>query len=573
MSTKHRTSSTKQKQAPAKLSAIRAGMVVSVFAIAFAVIGGRLGWLAVDNPRHAAAKVAPVAEQQYASPGRADIVDRDGRLLAATVPVWSLYAHPREVADPRLTAVRLAEVFTELDIEQVAAMLDSDRRFVWLHKEVAPREKQRVYGLGLPGLYFGVRQARVYPAGSNLAHVLGGTRFDNEGVKGAELVGVAGVEHYFDERLRAGGEPVRLSVDLPVQAELRDIVHAGVAEQKAKGAAAVLLEVNSGEVISMISLPDFDPNHRPNARGEPDAAENVLFNRAAQGVYELGSTLKPVTAALAMEFGGADLQTSYHVDRPLRVGGYAISDLNPKSPVVNLREAVFRSSNIATASAALAVGAGTQRQFLKALGFMDRLPLEISEARGSSPLYPNTWRKINVATIAYGHGIAITPLHLAAGYATLVGDGRRVVPTLVVDGTRTVEREQVVSEATVAGIRTVLRDVVRRGTGRKAEVAGYAVGGKTGTADKVLRDGRGYEVDKVIATFAAVFPAHRPAYVLVVTLDEPEGIGTSRWRRAAGNTAAPVAAAAIDRIAPMLGVVPSYEEFDPDAPEVQLAQY
>ncbi len=550
----------------ATLSVSGAWMVVSGFVLLFAVLSARIGHLAMDSVAPAS---APVEVAEAPRTGRADIVDRNGHLLATTVPVWSLYAHPREIGDANGVVSRLAEIVGNLDSESLAQRLAGDRPFVWVSRRITPEQKRRVLALGAPGLYFGRRSSRVYPTGGELAHVLGGVRMDKEGVDYAELVGVGGVEGRMDQRLRGGGAPLKLTIDLPAQTALRRILARHMAEQRAKGAAAVLMEIGTGAVRAMVSLPDYDPN-----RSGAAAGSEAQFNRAAQGVYELGSVLKPLTLALALDQGVASLDTVYDIDESLKVDGHSIGDPYIAEPQVTLHEAVYRSSNIATAKAALQVGGPTQKVFMDALGLLDPLPLQISEASGSQPLYPRRWRRSSTATIAYGHGIAITPVHLAAAYATLAGDGRRVSPTLL-EG-EDAARPRVVSEATAKQTRRALRSVVERGTGRRAEVAGYQVGGKTGTADKHAAGG--YSSRRVVATFAAVFPGDQPTHVLLVMLDEPDGRQDVKdmYRRTAGHTAAPAAAEAIRRLGPLLGVLPrpdpNSRDQAPTVPELRVAQ-
>lgn len=548
----------------AALSTSGVWMVIAGFALLFTVLLARIGQLTLDGVAPASIEMAASARK-----GRADIVDRNGHLLATTVPVWSLYAHPREIGDANGVVAQLAGIIGNLDAERLAQRLAGDRSFVWVSRRITPAQKRKVLALGAPGLYFGRRSSRVYPAGGELAHVLGGVRMDNEGVDHAELVGTGGIEGRMDKRLREGGEPLRLTIDLSAQTALRRILVRNMAEQRAKGAAAVLMEIETGAVRAMVSLPDYDPNH-PGAAVGSDAQ----FNRAAQGVYELGSALKPLTLALALEAGVASLESVYDIDTPLTVDGHSIGDPYIADPQVTLHEAVYRSSNIATAKVALQVGGPMQKVFMDALGLLDPLPLQIAEAPGSQPLYPRRWRRSSTATIAYGHGIAITPMHLAAAYATIVGDGRRVMPTLL-EG-EDAPRPRVVSEATVKQTRRALRSVVERGTGRKAEVAGYQVGGKTGTADKLVAGG--YSSRRVVATFAAVFPGDRPTHVLLVMLDEPAGRQDVEdlYRRTAGNTAAPAAAEAIRRLGPLLGVLPrpnpNSRDQAPTVPELRVAQ-
>lgn len=541
------------------LSSTGAWLVIAGFAVLYGVVAGRMGVLASDAVLRDATPVAAVAPAGD-SRNRADIVDRRGRLVATNLPVATLFAHPPEIVDPEHTAARLKTVFPELDVAKLAEEFSGERHFVWVHRNVMPDKKQEVLDLGLPGLHFGDRMTRAYPHGALLAHIVGGVRHEKESVLGSRIEGVAGIELRLDERLRTSAAPVRLTVDLPCQAAVHSALAAGVDRYRAKGGSAVLMDIRSGEVISLVSLPDFDPNARP-VPGSGLAEDHPTFNRAAQGVYELGSVLKPITAGLVMDKGSVDPETPFDTSKPLRVGGFQIRDFHRRHDTATLYEAVTRSSNIAIATAALGVGAVEQKKFLHALGLLDVLPIELAEASGSRPLVPDRWRPVNVATISFGHGIAITPVHLAAAYAAIAGDGRRVIPTLLLDDAPAGEsdsdaRRRVVSPKTVRKLRELLRGAVVHGTGRNAGVPGYELGGKTGTADKPLSHRRGYGEDRVLATFASVFPARDPAYVLVVTLDEPEGEGDSAWRRIAGNTAAPVTAQIVRRVAPILGVLP-----------------
>ena len=549
----------------------RVWTVFGVFLVAFAAMGLRIGLLAGEPAVAAVERVAGTPETR---PVRSDMLDRNGELLATTIPGWSLHARPLAIADHRSTARKLARVL-DLDAKTLETSLRSGRQFVWIRQQLFAHEKQAVQELGLPGLVFARRPIRVYPLGSLASHVVGGVRTHRVDHWGAEIVGVAGVEAYFDHRLRAGGEGMVLSIDRRIQALLREVLQKGIDANKAKGGSAVVMDIATGELHGLVSLPDFDPNRRPLPLVDGFADEDPLLNRAAQGVYELGSTLKPITAALAIDRGGATLETSYPVGNALRVGSRMVREHYIRDQEISLLEVVQRSSNVGSALAALAVGGTVQQSFLRELGLLDPLPIEVSEANGSQPIYPALWKDATTATVAYGHGLAITPVHLAGAIATLVGDGRRVRPTLLRGGNRDTERAAVVSPTTVQAVRTTLRSVVQtsRGTGRRAAVAGYDVGGKTGTADKPIRNGRGYSNDRVISTFVSAFPMREPRFILVASLDEPEGVGDSRGRRQAGRTAAPVAGEMIARIGALLGIVPdSGEEATPKL-AVQTAMY
>ena len=378
----------------------------------------------------------------------------------------------------------------------------------------------------------------------------------------AEVVGSAGVELMFDEFLRDpanGGRPLELSLDLSVQAAVERVLAGGMRLMNAKGAAAVLMEAKTGQIISLVSLPDFDPNQRPLPPASGDPSDSPLFNRVAQGVYELGSTFKLFAAAQAMQLGLVGADTMIDTKGPLTWGRHRIRDFHDYGPRLSLRDVIVKSSNIGTARIAIEIGAERQQQFLAQLGFTEPVPISLPEANKSKPLLPKRWSEISTMTISYGHGLAATPLHLAAAYASVVNGGLKVTPSLLKHTPAPTEADRVLSEGVSHELRGFLREVVTRGTATLADVPGYEVGGKTGTADKPGRRG-GYEKDKVIGTFAAVFPAHAPEYVLVVSLDEPEDRTGREPRRTAGWTAAPVAAEIIRRIAPLMNMRPLPKE-------------
>ncbi|MEL6913358.1 MAG: penicillin-binding protein 2 [Pseudomonadota bacterium] len=534
-------------------------LVLGLFFVAgFALIGARMTLLAVSEPmepRTAASTTQIVAQ-------RADIVDRQGRVLATNFDTHSLYAHPQDLIDPEGSAAALLEIFPDLAGDRLRKDLTGDRKFLWLKRRISPEQKQAVHDIGDPGLLFGPREMRLYPNGAVAAHVLGGASFGKEGVQSAEVIGVAGVEKHFDSYLRDpanNGAPLELALDLSVQAAAERVLAGSMSLFNAKGAASVLMDVHTGEVLSLVSLPDFDPNDRPRPLREGDQADSPLFNRALQGVYELGSAFKIFTAAQAMELGIAGPETEVNTQGPLRWGKFRIGEFQNKNygPTLTLSRVIEKSSNIGTARLAQEIGSERQKAFLGALGFLAPTPLEMVEAAGAAPLYPSNWSELSTMTISYGHGISTSPMHLAAGYATLLNGGRKVTPTLLKQG-RARLGAQVVSPEVSAAARSMLRRVVTEGTASFGDVAGYAVGGKTGTADKPRPRG-GYYDDRTITTFASVFPAHDPQYVLVVTLDEPVETSGTEPRRSAGWTAVPVAAEYIRRVAPLLGLRPEIE--------------
>ncbi len=536
----------------------------ALFVLAFFVVGLRMGMLAASDPQEPRASAgggsAIIAQ-------RADILDRNGRILATNLVTNALYAQPPLMVDKEAAARELARIFPDLDEADLLKKFTSGRKFIWLKRRISPEQQQLVHDIGDPGLLFGPREMRLYPNGRLAAHVLGGAGFGREGVHAAEIVGVAGVEKTFDAYLRdpaRNGQPLQLSLDLTIQAAAERVLAGGMKLFGARGAAAVLMDVRSGEILALVSLPDFDPNSRPAPPVRGPAADSPLFNRALQGVYELGSVFKPLTIALALDSGLVRTDTMIDTGGPLRWGRFTIRDFRDYGDRLSVDKVVIKSSNIGTARIAQQIGAERLRGFFSRLGLLEPTPLELIEAPGARPLWPRKWSEISTMTVAYGHGIAVSPVHLAAAYATLVNGGTLVRPTLVRKEGPVAPGPRVLSPETSRRIAQILRRVVTEGTASLAEVPGYRVGGKTGTADKPKERGGGYYEDRVIATFASVFPVPDPRYVLVVTLDEPEDATGEEVRRTAGWTAVPVAAEMIRRIAPLLGLRPDVEQGAPD---------
>jgi len=528
------------------------------FLAAFGVIGVRMGALAASEPVEP--RVAHSAPAIRAT--RADITDRHGRILATNLATHALYAQPPQMVDPARAARELARIFPELDAAALERRFTDGRKFLWIRKTLSPEEMQAVHDIGEPGLLFGPREMRLYPNGRLAAHVLGGASFGLEGVRSAEVISTAGIEKEYDAYLRdpaLSGAPLATSLDLTVQAATERVLAGGMRILNAKGASAILMDVRTGEILSLVSLPNFDPNDRPAPLTAGEAGESPLFNRAVQGVYELGSVFKIFAAAQALELGLAAPETVIDTSGPMRVGGFPIREFrNRNYGPISLSEIIVKSSNRGTGRLALQIGGARQKAFLEQFGFLEPTGIELVEAPTGRPLFPERWQELSTVTISYGHGLSTSPMHLAAGYASLVNGGTRVRPTLL----RRAEPqrgERLVSPETSRAVRAMLRDVVTSGTASFGEVPGYRVGGKTGTADKPLPDGRGYDTSKNLTTFAAVFPADAPKYVLVVTFDEPVETSGEEPRRTAGWTAVPVAAEIIRRTAPLLGVRPSVE--------------
>lgn len=528
------------------------------FFSAFSTIGARMGTLAATEP----------VEPRSASAGtdieasRADIVDRNGRLLATNMLTHALYVQTRDLVDPARVAKQLAVIFPELDEATLLRRFTDGRSFMWVRKVLSPEQVQLVHEIGDPGLYFGPREMRLYPNGTLAAHVLGGASFGAEGVDSAEVIGMAGLEKFEDDRLRdpaQAGTPLVTSLDITVQSAVEEVLGAGITMMNAKGGAAILMDVKTGEIVSLAALPSFDPNDRPNNPTSGEPSDSPLFNRAVQGIYELGSTFKIFAASQAIDLGIVNPETLVDANAPMRYGKFTIKEFENHNygPMLSVADIIAKSSNVGTAHIAMMIGGERQQAFLKSLGLFDASPVELVEAKGAKPLRPARWPEIVTITAAYGHGISGSPLNLATAYATIANGGIKVTPTLL-KRTTPMQGERVMKPETALVAVGMMRRVVTEGTASLADVPGYAVAGKTGTAEKTKKGG-GYYHDKVVNTFASVFPANDPKYVLVVTLDEPVETTGPKPRRTAGWTAVPVAAEIIRRAAPLMGLRPQVE--------------
>lgn len=531
-------------------------LIAALFLAGFALVAARMALLAVTPPAEAAVwQAAEIPDE------RAEILDRSGRVLATNLVTNALYAELRHMIDGARAARELARIFPDLDEARLAARLtDPDRSFVWIRARLSPEQAQAVHDIGEPGLLLGPRRMRLYPNGTLAAHVLGGVAYGQQGVDAAELVGTAGMEHRLEARLRdpdLADVPVYTTLDLTVQAVVAEVLAGGITMLNARAGAAVVMDADTGEVVAMVSLPDFDPNARPAPPATGDPEDSPLFNHALQGVYELGSVMKAFTVAQALDIGLVNTQTVIDTRGPLRIAGFSITDFRNYGNELTVEDVFVRSSNIGTARIAQMIGADRQRDFLARFGFLESVPLELSETARARPQWPERWTELSAMTISYGHGMTTSPVHLAAGYAALVNGGYRVTPTLV---RRPIAERgpQVISTQTSAIMRNLLRQVVTRGTASFAEVAGYAPGGKTGTAEMPNARG-GYYDDRNITTFASAFPMTAPRYVLVVSLVEPSETSGTEVRRTAGWTSVPVAAEITRRIAPLLGLRPQSE--------------
>lgn len=515
-----------------------------LFFLAFALVGGRLVDVTLlksaADPKRSAAKSASGDTDGGRETFRGEISDAGGELLATNLITWSLYADPKMILDPEKTAARLVRLFPELDKKDIAEKLKpSEKRFVWLRRHLTPKEYQEVIAEGLPGIGARKDRRRVYPHGSLAAHTVGYADIDNHGI--------AGIERQFDGRLRRG-DRIALSIDLRVQHVLREELAAAMKRHGAIGAMGTILDVRTGEVKALVSLPEFDP-HDPGR-----ASEEGRFNRVTLGTYEMGSTFKILNTAMALDSGIATLDKVYDARFPLKHGKFTINDYHGRGRALSVTEIFQFSSNIGSAKMALEAGTPRQRAFMGRAGMLKAVSIELPEI--GAPLYPRDWKPLNTITIAYGHGLSVTPLHLASAVAGIVNDGKRAPVTLIKhDPKDAIAYVPVVNSKTSAEMRKLMRLVVEKGTGRRAEAPGYFIGGKTGTADKSAGK-KGYRRNTRISSFIAAFPMNAPRYVVLVMVDEPKASAETP-EATGGVVAAPIVREVVLKAAPLLGVMPA----------------
>lgn len=498
-----------------------------------------------------------VASTEVASAGRADIVDRNGQVLATSLVVWGLHADPALVtkalptkADIEDAAAKLRSVFPDLDHAELVGKLTSDKRFVYIKRGLTPQQKQMAHRLGLPGLSFEREVRRIYPMGNLTSHLVGFTGIDN--------AGLMGIEQKFDVRLRTDPKPLQLSVDVRLQHILKREVAKQVVEFNAIGAAGMIYDVHNGEVLAMTSLPDFDP------QDPVGLDENTRFNKNTLGVYEMGSTFKIFNSAMALDTGKVRLGDSFDATKAIMYGRHKIDDYHGKYRWMTVAEIFQHSSNIGSVRMALTAGIPAQQAFMDRVGLTKTSPVELPEV--SRPLTPHPWREINAMTISFGHGLSVSPMNTVAAAAATVNGGVMHQSTILKRAPgEEIPGHRVVSEKTSQAMRKLFRLVVAEGTGKSADVPGYFVGGKTGTADK--QKGRGYSQNARLSSFVGAFPMQDPRYIVFVMVDEPKGNKKSYGYATAGWVAAPAIGRIVRQIAPILGVPPA----DVESPEIRTA--
>ncbi|QAU45497.1 peptidoglycan D,D-transpeptidase FtsI family protein [Bradyrhizobium guangzhouense] len=529
----------------------RVGLAILAFAMVYTLIGGRLVMFAIGADAHSARRAA---SQEVVATARPDIVDRNGAILATDVKASSLFGEPRRIIDKDEAIELLTATVPDLDEAEVRERLSSRKGFVWLKREVTAKQQQDIHKLGLPGIGFLRENKRVYPTGNEVAHLIGLVNIDNQGIAGMEKwldnQGLADLHRagFAIDRLQ---KPIELSVDLRVEHALRDELFKAKEKFHAKAASGLVTNVNTGEIIAMVSLPDFDPNN-PKEAHDPDR-----INRLTTGVYEMGSTFKAFTLAMALDTGKYGLDSLWDARGPLHYGKFAIHDDEPKGRFLSMKEVFTFSSNVGAARIALSQGVEAHKAFLRKMGQMERLRTELPES--ASPIVPRHWGDLNTITIAFGHGIAVAPLQAVMGVSALANGGLLIPPTFLKrseEEARAIAK-RVIKPETSDKMRYLMRLNAEIGTAKKANVPGYYIGGKTGTAEKVV-NGR-YAKKKVLTAFTAILPADKPKYQLLIMLDEPQPLKETYGFITSGWNAVPTAGNVITRIGPLLGIEPRYD--------------
>jgi cell division protein FtsI (penicillin-binding protein 3) len=539
----------------------RLGLAIVVFAAIYGVIALRLVMFAEQSDGHGARRSVGADALATARP---DILDRNGQILATDVKTPSLFAEPRKLIDVDEAEELLTAVLPDLDGNEVRERLSSKRGFVWLKREISAKQQQEIHRLGIPGVGFLTENKRVYPNGPVVSHEIGHVNIDNQGIAGIEkwldgqglaalhLAGLA------TDRLQ---RPVQLALDLRVQFALRDELIAAREKFKAKASSGVIVNVNTGEIVALVSEPDYDPNN-PREANDP-----TRINRLTTGVYEMGSSFKSFTLAMALDSGKVALDSKFDARGDLHYGKFTIHDYHAQHRILSVPEIFTYSSNIGTARMALSLGVDYHKAFLKKLGQLDRLRTELPES--AEPLVPKNWGEINTVTIAFGQGLSVAPLQAAMGIAALVNGGKLIPPTFLKRDQAAADRlaTRVIKPETSDKMRYLMRLNVEKGTATRANVTGYYVGGKTGTSEKVV--GGRYSKTKVLTSFTAIMPADKPQYLLLIMIDEPQGLAETHGFSTSGWNAVPVGAKVIERVAPLLDIPPRFDL--PKADQLLLA--
>ena len=530
----------------------RTYLMIIGFSFIFIIISARLMAVATSD------YVNNIRLNNNKAINRFDITDRNYNLLAVNLPGASLYANPRKVIEPDLAVEKLRNIIPGLDVKKTRAQLSSDKSFAWIKRDVTPQEHEKIYNLGLPGFSFEREQKRIYTYGKLLSHVIGYVDRD--------LQGLAGIEKYFENHLTlpqektdkdSFGKSLNLSIDVRVQNILSEEIDKIIKKFSAKGAAGVIVDPNNGEILALVSKPDFDPHH------PGKASENQLFNMATQGVYEMGSGMKSLTMAVGLDTKATSMHDAYDLSY-MKVSGFQVKDYHQMKGWHSVPEIFLKSSNIGVSQIMLEIGNNNLANYLRDLGLLDKVKVELPES--SRPLFPpvSRWNDLSLTTMSYGYGISVSPLHFVQSMIPVVNGGTLYPLTLLKrDPKMPLMGKKVFEKETSASMKQLMRLVVTEGTGRKAEVKGYYVGGKTGTAN-IASAGK-YDKNRRISSFFGIMPASNPRYIMYIVYMEPQGISESFGFAGGGWTAAPTVGAVFEKMAALYGM----ENLTQDSPEIQ----
>jgi len=542
------------------VSYTRVNIIIFGFSVVFLIISVRLTIVATSDYVNYRQSIKGMEINRY------DIVDRNNNLLAVSLPSASLYANPRKVIDVEQSIEKLLTIFPELDKKQLYTKLNSDKSFEWIKRDVTPQEHEKIYNLGMPGFEFEREQKRIYTYGNLLSHVIG--------YVGRDLRGLAGIEKYFDEFLagydllsenKNQGNFLQLSIDVRIQNILSEELERTIKKFSAKGAAGMVVDPNNGEILALVSKPDFDPHHPGEAKPEQ------LFNMATQGAYEMGSGMKSLTMAIGLDTGVTSLTDAYDLTY-MKVGNFQLKDYpHPLKGWHSVPYIFLKSSNIGIGQIMLEIGKNNLAEYLKKLGLLDRLKIELPER--ARPLYPHysRWTDLRLITMSYGYGMSQSPAHFMQAMVPVMNGGLLYPLTLIKrDPTKPLEAQRVFKEKTSADMRKLMRLVVTKGTGAKAEVKGYYIGGKTGTAN-VAHAGK-YDKTRRVSSFFGVIPATKPKYMVYIIYNEPKGIKETFGFAGGGWVAAPSTGIIMQKLAALYGIE-KLDENDKDVQEINNIEY
>ena len=523
----------------------------------FSLIGAKIAFLASKENQKSNSYF-----QEEKIHSRLNITDRNGYILATNLEGVSIYIRPQEIQKKSLVAKKLKNIFPDLDEVELLNKLKDGRKFFWLKSLVSPKQEKALFDLGQPGIYFGNREYRFYPYGTLASHIVGYTKVNELDVNYAAISGISGVEKAFEDKLavrkfnKVNNNKIVLSLDLPVQAEVENVLKEWQKRMGAKAGGLVIMNIHNGEIIALASSPDFDANKERSGSGKNKDA-SIYFNRVVQGVYEMGSTFKIFPVAQGLEKNLFKLDSLIDT-RPFKISSKKIEDKYKFDNKTSINEIIVRSSNVGAAKISLMVGETGLKEIFSTLGLLEPVNLELKEANLTQPIIPKNWQDISLATLSYGYGMSVSLLHMAKAYAILGNGGFNIEPTILKKKEVGHEGSRVLKQTTSDEILKLLEAVVmdQRGTAKILRSKYYRIGGKTGTAEKISIVKKGYQKDKVISNFVGIFPLSEPKFVIAAFLDEPENNFLQQPCRYASCTVVPMIRKLIERTGPLMNVIP-----------------